>query len=161
MSAGTDPTRRAVLAGGVLLLGGACTGAQSSTPRSLLSAQQRLARRTATDIRQLSDRYAATLAAHPSLRARLMPLAAEHDAHASALERLVPRPTATPSPRPSAPTRTVPSTAAEAITALAATEQVAATRRAREALKAAPELARLLASIAACEAVHAAVLAAQ
>jgi hypothetical protein len=52
----------------------------------------------------------------------------------------------------------VPETLAEARASLAVVERAASRRRGRQARGTGPELARLLASIAACEATHAALL---
>jgi hypothetical protein len=152
-------SRRRVLGGGGLLLVAACTGPVTErTPA--LTADQRLARRAAAEIEDLSRRYAATIAAHPRTRGRLAPLAAEHAAHATALTALQPPPTPSvsstqPSATPGAAPPAVPATPGAAREALATAEQAASARRQRQAGRAGPELARLLASIAACEAVHA------
>jgi hypothetical protein len=163
---GDRPSRRSVLAGGGLLLVAACTGSSPSpvlAPR--LTADQRLARHAAAEITVLSAAYTATIAAHPRTRRALGPLAAEHEAHVAALVELLPAPTATPSGSPSpsgstspstsaSPPPVVPATPAEAVAALAVAERAAAARRRAQAGGAGPELARLLASIAACESVH-------
>jgi hypothetical protein len=52
----------------------------------------------------------------------------------------------------------VPGTVDRAIAELAAAEHAASHRRGRQARDASPDLARLLASIAACEAAHASLL---
>jgi hypothetical protein len=165
---GDGPSRRSVLAGGGLLFLAACTGSPAVRAPAL-TADQRLARRVADEITVLAAAYAATIAAHPDSRAVLAPLAAEHGAHVAALVALQPAPTstpsgsATPSASPSAsasaPTPPVPPSPAAAREALAAAERTAAQRRGKQAGRAGPELARLLASIAACEAVHAALVA--
>jgi hypothetical protein len=162
---GDGPSRRSVLAGGGLLLVAACTGSSPVRPPEL-TADQRLARRAADEIGVLATAYAATIAAHPVTGKTLGPLAAEHGAHVTALVALLPAPTATPTGSPSgSPTGSaspsvsappVPSSPAGALAALAAAERDAAARRRRQAGRAGPGLARLLASIAACEAVHAA-----
>jgi hypothetical protein len=160
------PTRRAVLAGGGLLFLAACTGsAPVHAPR--LTADQRLARQVAAEITVLAAAYAATIAAHPRTRGALGPLAAEHEAHLLALVAFMPAPTATPSlsaspsTSPSAAASAVPvaSSPAAARAALATDERAAAARRRQQAVGAGPELARLLASVAACEAVHAVLVA--
>src|SRR4051812_11034425 len=165
---GDEPSRRSVLAGGGLLLVSACTGSTAPGPPGL-SADQRLARRVAAQIKGLAAVYALTIAAHPNLRPSLAPLAAEHEAHAAALVALPPLPTSTPastsSPSASDPSTnpssgtssapTIPATPGAAREALAALERAAAAQRRHQAGAPGPELARLLASIAACEAVHA------
>jgi hypothetical protein len=164
---GDGPSRRSVLAGGGVLLLAACTG--SSTPRAPeLTADQRLARRIADEINVLATAYALTIAAHPRIRASLAALAAEHVAHAVALTALLPKPTSTSSSSPppsgsaspsASPPATIAPSVAAARTELAAAERAAAARRRHQAGRAGPELARLLASIAACEAVHAGLVA--
>jgi hypothetical protein len=160
---GAGPSRRSVLAGTGLLLIAACTGSPSVVvPR--LTADQRLARRAANEITVLAAAYAATIAAHPTIRAALGPLAAEHEAHVNALVALLPAPTGSASPSgsvspsgstsPSASPPPVASSPADAVAALASAERMAARRRRGQAGRAGAELARLLASIAACEAVH-------
>jgi hypothetical protein len=161
---GQEPSRRSVLAGGGLLLLTACTG--STPPRSPgPTADQRLARRVTAEINGLANVYARTITAHPNLRPALTPLAAEHVAHSAALVALLPAPTSTPtltsspsattSSPSAAPPATIPPTPGAAREALAMAERAAAARRRHQAAAAGPELARLLASIAACEAVHA------
>jgi hypothetical protein len=163
---GDRPSRRSVLASGGLLLLAACTG---STPvrAPQLTADQRLARQVAAEITVLVGAYAATIAAHPHTRGALGPLAAEHQAHLVALAALQPAPTGSPSPSsststspsvsasPSASSAAAAPSPAAARAALATAEEAAAARRRQQAQHAGPDLARLLASIAACEAVHA------
>jgi hypothetical protein len=169
------PSRREVLVGAGLLGASACTGSSVDVaPRP--TSDQRLAARVADEIRLLAARYAATVARHPGLRRALSPLAAEHDAHLRALAALQPAaasPSASssasaaasaaasssPSASPSASASgSVPATVAGARTALVDAEREAARRRRGQSLRAGPELARLLASVAACESVHAALL---
>jgi hypothetical protein len=165
------PSRREVLIGaGVLVASGCARAAVDVAPRP--TADQRLAADVAEEIRALAARYAATVRRHPGLGGVLSPLAAEHDAHVRALVAL--QPVASPSPSASAagsaagsaaaspsvsPTAAaVPATPAAARAALVEAERVAAQRRRRQSLRAGAGLARLLASVAACESVHAALL---
>lgn len=162
------PSRRSVLAGaaGAALLTG-CTGGSGASDEDLgIPLERRMRENAARDTARLLERYDATTAAHPDLAGRLAPLRAAVAAHAVALA--VPgsgRPagapsasssgsapsTGTPAPRP----RPVPPTAAEALTELADAERSLSEAR-TVALAGAPgELARLLASVAACGAVHA------
>lgn len=169
------PSRRAVLGGGGLLALAACTPGSRPLPRPPEDPDRRLRSEVAAGVQALVDRYAATVSRHPSLQRSLGPLAAEHTAHLSAL--LGDRATATATPsgsraaRPSTgsgaatPTRTaspvppVPPTPAAARGALATAEGLAAGQRVSQAGRAqAPDLVRLVASIGACEAVHAALL---
>ncbi|MFJ3926932.1 hypothetical protein [Streptomyces sp. NPDC090022] len=119
------------------------------------------------------ERYDATLAAHPALAGRLAPLRAAVAAHVTALDPDQPRrtPSATPSatgapaaagaPKASgtpqasgAPAEAVPAKPEEAVTALAEAERDLAETRTVALAEAPGELARLLASVAACGAVH-------
>jgi hypothetical protein len=154
---GAGPSRRSVLAGTGLLLVAACKGSPTVVAPGL-TRDQRLARRAANEITVLAAAYTATIAEHPTTRAALGPLAAEHDAHVTALVALMPVPSDSPSPSgstsPSASPPPVAASPADAVAALAAAERTAAARRRGQAGRAGAELARLLASIAACEAVH-------
>ena len=128
--------------------------------------------RVADEVRALAAQYAAVIARFPTAADELGTLAAEHEEHARALlPRRVAR-TLTPTPSPSGTSGTstpspselpTPAVAADLRTAradLAAAETAAARRRTRQSLRARPETARLLASVAGCEAAHAALLAA-
>lgn len=155
---GAGPSRRSVLAGTGLLLIAACKGSPAVVVPGL-TADQRLARRVTKEITVLAAAYAATIAAHPTTRGALGPLAAEHERHVAALVALLPAPTTSSSApsgsaSPSAPPPPVASSPADAVAALAAAERSAAGRRRGQAGRAGAELARLLASIAACESVH-------
>ncbi len=104
--------------------------------------------------------YDAVLAAHQRLAARLTPLRAHHVQHLSVLKRhYVPGTntgTATPAPQATA---SAPDGEARALSMIRGAERKAAAARADEVRRAAPGLAQLLASIGACEAGHAQVLA--
>ena len=166
------PSRRAVLAGGGLLALAACTPGSRPVPRPPEDPDRRLRSEVAAGVQALVDRYAATVSRHPSLQRSLGPLAAEHTAHLSAL--LGDRATASAAPTGSraatpssgstgtgtaSPVPPVPPTPAAARGALATAERLAAEQRVSQAGRAqAPDLVRLVASIGACEAVHAALL---
>ncbi|MEV6566224.1 hypothetical protein [Streptomyces kronopolitis] len=158
----------AALGGMALLTGCAQDDGPGGAEHS--SAADRLRRNSARDSAALLARYDATLHAHPSLEPRLRPLRAEVARHAEAFgaDRTAPggpaheadAASSAPSPhgaRPSAPA--VPRDERAARAALADAERrLAGTRT--EALSAAPpELARLLASVAAAGAAHAYLLA--
>ena len=129
--------------------------------------------RVADEVRALAARYAATVETFPAARTELATLGAEHQEHARALlprhaaralasatATATPTGTASSAPSPS-PTPTVPSTLPAARAELAEAERVASRRRLRQLRGTrgrSPELARLLASVAACEAAHAALL---
>jgi len=131
--------------------------------------------RVADEVRALAARYAATVDRFPAARSELATLGAEHEEHARALlprhaARALASATAgatatesgSASPSPS-PTPAVPSTLPAARAELAEAERAASGRRLRQLRRitgGSPELARLLASVAACEAAHAALLSA-
>jgi hypothetical protein len=167
------PSRRQVLAGAaVAVVTGSVAGClpdaltdddepDEPDPDLLLRA------RVAAEVRALAAQYAAVITRFPAAAEELEGLAAEHEEHARALlPRRVARtltPTASPtgtastSPTPT-PVPTVAPTLREARADLAAAETAASRRRTRQTLRARPESARLLASIAGCEAAHAALL---
>jgi hypothetical protein len=154
------PSRRAVLAtGGVLTLSACLPGTDREPSRP--DPDLLLRRRVASQVRDLVAAYAAVGAAFPQADARqlatLRALAAEHEAHVTALEppaaAATPSPSESPSASPSA--AAVPSSMAEALRWLAGLERAAARRRTRQALRAGPDLARLLAAVGASEATHA------
>lgn len=136
--------------------------------------------RVADEARALAAQYAATVERFPAARTELATLGAEHEEHARALlprraARALASSTATvtatsttdatgtaSSAPSSSPPPTVPSTLPAARAELAEAERVASRRRLRQlrATRRSPELARLLASVAACEAAHAALLSA-
>ncbi|MDQ1666803.1 MAG: hypothetical protein QOH75_2834 [Actinomycetota bacterium] len=154
------PSRRGVLAGAATLLVAGCTRTSAPEPPPGPTPDERLAARVAAEISTLVAAYAATIARHPGTRPRLSTLMTEHEAHLSALHATTPTPTpsatasASSSPTPSGTAAPVPATPADARAALATAEAAAASRRGDQALRARPELARLLASIAACGAGH-------
>lgn len=127
--------------------------------------------RVAAEVRALAAQYAAVITRFPAAAEELAGLAAEHEEHARALlPRRVARtlaPTASPTASPTGtastpptptPVPTVAPTLREARADLAAAETAASRRRTRQTLRARPGSARLLASIAGCEAAHAALL---
>ncbi|MET9878410.1 hypothetical protein ABZZ36_27830 [Actinacidiphila glaucinigra] len=165
------PRRRAVRAALVLpaaagLLGGCSDGTRpegtSAKGSPSADASVALRRRAARDSAALLARYDATLAAHPDLGTRLRPLRAEVAGHAEAFATTgrAASPSAAPSSSPPSLSASpsvppsVPARAGDALSALAAAERTLADARAAALLDAPPELARLLASVAACGAGH-------
>lgn len=169
--------RRTLLAGaalgGVALLTG-CSQDDGPGRTEHSRAADRLRRRSARDSTALLARYDATLAAHPALEPQLRPLRSEVARHAEAFtgERAAPSPgggagddpardagapASGPAPhgsrRPSGPQ--VPRDERVARTALADAERKLADVRTKALAAAPPELARLLASVAAAGAAHA------
>jgi len=133
-----------------------------------------LVRRAVETTRDLLDRYEAVARRHPSLRETLAPYVRRHRRHLTALTdgSAGPRfpvdeetgrrsPTAAPATSPNARHDVrVPGEASAAVQTLITHEEKAAAARLRALRKARnPELARLLASIGACESVHAIALA--
>jgi hypothetical protein len=154
---GRGPTRRAALAGAFGLAaaaGAGCRpfGGDPEPPKP----DEIIRQRVLAAKRDLLARYAATLAAHPQLSARLNPLVADHRAHVQALNGSA-SPTATPGSTATAPPP-VPAGRGAALAALATAERAAAGARVTDVLDASPRLARVLASIGGCEAAHAELL---
>lgn len=165
-----SPGRRNLLlaggaaAGAALLTG--CSGDSGSRPDASgsRSDEERLRTRGALDSAALLGRYDATADAHPRLADRLGPLREETARHLEAF-RSADRPasaSASASPSASASASAgkaraadVPKDEKQALTALARAERRTADARTAALRDAPPELARLLASVAACGAAHA------
>ncbi len=103
-------------------------------------------------------------AAHPTLSTRLDPLLSDSAAHLAELQRRLIEPSGTADGRahslhrvPASPPQ-VPSDSGAALAALGSAERAAAAVHVRQLRTAAPSLAQLLASIAACEVTHVAAL---
>ncbi|MCX5011397.1 hypothetical protein OG765_10395 [Streptomyces sp. NBC_00555] len=167
------PSRRSLLAGaagaaGAALLTG-CSDTRSSGTDVGIPLERRMREAAVRDSARLLERYDATAATHPALAARLEPLRTAVAAHAAALSL-------TPSGAPSASASAsasaspsggtgaaapapsgepVPPKPAEALTALADAERSLSEARTIDLAGAPGELARMLASVAACGAVHA------
>ncbi|MEU0135471.1 hypothetical protein ABZ172_15810 [Streptomyces sp. NPDC006296] len=105
----------------------------------------------ARDSASLLARYDGVVAAHPLTEAGLAPLGAAVRAHLGALGGPAEKASASPAPAPPA----APDDVRAALKQLAAEERRVADARATALLTADPELARLLASIAAAGAAHA------
>ncbi|MET9295877.1 hypothetical protein [Streptomyces sp. NPDC003077] len=165
-------TRRTTVLAGAALAGAAvlagCSddaGERRGTGSEDNAAADRLRDRAARDSAALLAHYDATLAAHPALAPRLKPLRAEVAAHVGAFggsanaspsaSARQPSGRARPAPSPSASAPTVPEDAAKARAALADAERRTADARTAALADAPPELARLLASVAAAGAAHA------
>jgi len=156
------PSRRSVIAGagaGLLALAGCVPGTEPARPE--VDPEVSIRARIAGEVQSLSRRYAAVVANFPDADEQLVSFAAEHDAHARALtgpsQRATPSTSSTaPSPGPAEPA--VPAGLRAAIQSLVVAEEAAAARRSQQARRASPSLARLLASIAGCDAAHARLL---
>ncbi len=170
---GGQISRRGVLVGlgAVLFVSAGCsTQSPDPPPRGAADTPPRdpdePIREAAADAeRALLVSYAATIARHPSLSERLMPLAAHHSEHEAALFPTTPIPAASATASPTVSTRPttfppvpVPDDPAAAVTELAVAERAAAARTLHALPNASPGLARLLASVGGAEAAHAALL---
>lgn len=154
------PRRRGVLTGGAALLtGGAsalltgCSGSAGGGDERT-SAANRLRAAAGRDSAELLERYDATIGAHEALAPRLRPLRAEVARHAEAFGTSA---SASPSASASAsasPPAGVPEDEKEALAALAGVERRVLDARTAALVGAPPELARLLASVAAAGAGH-------
>ncbi|MFI0779065.1 hypothetical protein [Streptomyces sp. NPDC021212] len=159
-----SPRRRSLLlaggsAGAAALLVG-CSGDSDDGSRSSGSADDAALRaRGVRDSAALLARYDATIDAHAGLAERLKPLRAETAAHMAAFGSKDPSASAsaTASRSPAAGGRRLPAVPADekkALGALAQAERHTADSRTTALVGAPPELARLLASVAACGAAH-------
>ncbi|MBW5486872.1 hypothetical protein [Streptomyces bambusae] len=166
----SSPSRRSLLvtaAGAALLTG--CSAADRSPGRPDAPLEPRMREAAVRESQGMLERYDATLAAHPTLAERLAPLRAAVAAHVTALRPDGAPPTPAPagspgaagapkgasaSPVPSASPVQVPDQPAKALTALADAERSLAESRTQALADAPGELARLLASVAACGVVH-------
>ena len=100
--------------------------------------------------------YAAVVAAHPTLAARLTPLQQHHEEHLAVLQAEGPLPFGAIDPPP---VSAAPAAPQAALTALRDAERAQSENRVADCLAAAGQkLAAMLASIAACEAAHEATL---
>ncbi|RPF45160.1 hypothetical protein EDD96_1712 [Streptomyces sp. Ag109_G2-6] len=169
-----SPSRRSVLAGaavaaaGSALVTGCSGGGHPAGADQTVSLERRMREGAVRDSERLLERYDATAAVHPDLAERLTPLRAAVAAHAKALALTTPKagpapsrpasPSPSASPTPSVPTAgraEVPAKPAEALSALADAERSLSEARTIALAGAPGELARMLASVAACGAVHA------
>jgi len=157
------PSRRSVIAGagaGLLALAGCVPGTEPARPE--VDPEVSIRARIAQEVRSLSRRYAAVVAAFPDADDQLVSFAAEHDAHARALtgpsQGATPSTSSSAAPAPGPAEPAVPTELRAAIQSLVVAELAAAARRSRQARRASPSLARLLASIAGCDKTHASLL---
>jgi hypothetical protein len=150
-----QPTRRSVLAAGVLGLGAACTSTRKATPGAV-DPDVALTEAARNREHALLDAYTAVTAAFPQLSGELSALATDHAQHLAALGPSTASGQATSTPSAStAPSGPHPRAA---LTRLAALEGATAKEHGEAAVVASRALAPVLASLAACEASHVAVL---
>ncbi|MCQ4043660.1 hypothetical protein ACFOSC_04675 [Streptantibioticus rubrisoli] len=148
------PRRRAVLTGGLAVPLAALAGCSGNAHGAPADPAAELSARAARDSAALLARYDATATAHPALAGRLGPLRAQVALHIAAFTPA----SGSPSPAPSASGAPVPADQNAALAALADAELRTADARTAALSDAPPELARLLASVAAAGACHAALL---
>lgn len=162
--------RPALLAGGLALVAGCDRvggGRAAAGRRAADDADARLRRRAAADSARLLARYDSTAAGHPSLTARLRPLRAEVADHLAVFAgdgaaspsfppaaTRAPSASASPSASPPDGAPRSPAASLAALAALATAEQRLVDDRTAALLGASPDLARLLASVAAAGAGH-------
>ncbi|WP_458088519.1 hypothetical protein [Streptomyces malaysiensis] len=155
--------RSLLLGGGVLGVVALLSGcSDDSEPRRDAGGEEAVAllrARGARDSTALLARYDATVDTHPALQKRLAPLREETARHAAVFtaKGRSASPSATASRSPSAGGRRVPEVPRDekrALSALAQAERQIADTRTAALATAPPELARLLASVAACGAAH-------
>ncbi|MEU9970651.1 hypothetical protein [Streptomyces malaysiensis] len=155
--------RSLLLGGGVLGVVALLSGcSDDSEPRRDAGGEEAVAllrARGARDSTALLARYDATVDTHPALQKRLAPLREETARHAAVFtaKGRSASPSATASRSPSAGGRRVPEVSKDekrALSALAQAERQIADTRTAALATAPPELARLLASVAACGAAH-------
>lgn len=139
------PTRRAVLASGLLLPVAACTSSEPAPVRPV-PVDPDVALRAAAVARErgLLAAYDAALQQDPARAERLVPLRAEHAAHLAALGEQEAPSTVSPAPAPPSPLGGD----------LATAERAAAAAHAEATAAASPALAAVLAQLAASEASH-------
>ncbi|WP_037913803.1 hypothetical protein [Actinacidiphila yeochonensis] len=149
-------TRRSAVAFTTAGLLAGCSGRGRAADASPATADPGAAvrRQAARDSQELALRYDAAAAAHPGLAARLAPLRAETARHAAAFGGRAPAPgSAAAGTAPK-----LPAAEGAVLAQLATAERTLADRRAAALLDAPGQLARLLASVAAAGAAHAALL---
>ncbi|MFZ3473294.1 hypothetical protein ACODT3_09800 [Streptomyces sp. 4.24] len=170
------PSRRSLfgaaagIAGAALLSG--CSDGDAPGAEPEIPLERRMRESAVRESERLLERYDATAAAHPALAQRLAPLRASVAAHTAALADTrspAPSRSAPPSPSsasasasapaaagaPGAGAEPVPPKPAEALAALSDSERSLAEARTISLAGAPGELARMLASLAACGHVHA------
>ncbi|MBT2403516.1 hypothetical protein J7I97_31300 [Streptomyces sp. ISL-87] len=162
------PSRRSLLAGaagaaGAALLAACSDGGGAPDADTPVSLERRMRETAVRDSERLLERYDATAGAHPALAQRLAPLRTAVAAHTAALapaDTTTGKPSRSPASAASAGApvpsgEPVPPKPAEALTALADAERSLSEARTIALAGAPGELARMLASVAACGAVHA------
>jgi hypothetical protein len=167
-------TRRSVLAASLaapLLATAGCRVPAAATPTARPASDVAILRASIAAKKKMIGLYTAVRNVHPELAGRLDPLLADNTAHLAELQRRLIEPAHRSLPRPrgrtAGPWATPPSRApdygsrAGALAALRSAEHKAAAVHVEQLRTvAAPSLAQLLASVAACEATHVAALAA-
>ncbi|MCT2594823.1 hypothetical protein LHJ74_33770 [Streptomyces sp. N2-109] len=164
-SGDSGPRRRSLLAGALYAVGGTgllsgCTGGGADSGPELAPEARRVLRTAAGDSTELLARYDGTATAHPGLAERLKPLRGEVARHLDELigatwEREPTEGGKGKSGKKKDGPSAVPADERGALAALADAERRTAEDRTRALADVPPELARLLASVAASGAAHA------
>ncbi|GAA3474803.1 hypothetical protein [Nonomuraea roseola] len=147
-------SRRAVLAGGAAMaaLSGCTAGEPAPVASKAPDPEHLLLRELIADKERTIGLYSALVAGGGE---KLAPFLARHEEHLAALRERLPR-ESTPSPSPSSPAPSpTPSPPKVTLNRLRDLERKAAALRPRQLGKASPPLSQLIASIGACEALHA------
>ncbi|HKB30359.1 MAG TPA: hypothetical protein VKD26_05915 [Streptosporangiaceae bacterium] len=162
-------TRRSVLAASLtapLLAAAGCGAPAAATPPAGRPSDVTILREAIAAKNNLIGLYTAVRAVHPELASQLDPLLTDNTAHLAELNRRLIEPAHPPSPptgraRGRSPSPApVPGSRSAALATLRTAERSAAAAAVGQLRTVTPSLAQLLASIAACEAAHAAALAA-
>lgn len=156
--------RTALAAAGVALVG--CTDGQTQgrngtptpTADAGLVAEQAVLRAAVEREEVLLGRYLGLRLRHPRLAAALSAHVAEHEAHLAELKSRLPERTVSPVPTASPTTQEATADPRAALRSIAAAERSAARSAAGAIVGVSADLARLLASIGASEAQHAALV---
>ncbi|MGW0484322.1 ferritin-like domain-containing protein [Nonomuraea sp. NPDC003214] len=150
--------RTALAAGAVVLALAGCSAPREAGPPSQApdTPDQALARVLMAEKQQTISLYAAVIAKGS---AKLVPYRQRHEAHLAELRRrfpaLRPATTGTASPGPTASSSATPTPPKVTLSQLRGIERKAAAARPRQIAGVTPSLAQLVASIGACEALHA------
>ena len=169
---GPRPTRRQLVRAGLtaplLAVVGACSvrvGQPDSDPTMPAAGADELAReRVAVQSDQLAASATQAATVRPDAARQLAAIARQHREHATALRPVQPSssaaasPSSTRAPATGGPTAPSPAAAASALTRQATAERKGASAVEPELGKVSGDVARLLASVAACRTVHAATL---
>lgn len=152
-------TRRAALIAAAAVPLSACTTDTTESEAAPADADRIVRAHATDDERALITRYRATAEAHPDLRSALSRFISRHERHLEEMVATTPRdgaddPSSEPAPR-EITAEDIPGSRAEAVTALREAEAAHAQARIDDSVASYDyELARVFASVAACESAH-------